>query len=79
KKKNPREVELVILKNRNGQTGAKVPFEFYPMFNYFVENDNPQYILADSENETTKPQMVGEAYDVIPVEGTDLVEIKRKE
>lgn len=79
KKKNPREVELVILKNRNGQTGSKVPFEFYPMFNYFVENDNPQYILADSENETTKTQMVGEAYDVIPVEGTDLVEIKRKE
>ena len=79
KKKNPREVELVILKNRNGQTGAKVPFEFYPMFNYFVENDNPQYILADSENETTKPQMVEEAYDEIPVEGTNLVEIKRKE
>lgn len=77
KKKNPREVELVILKNRNGQTGAKVPFEFYPMFNYFVENDNPQYILADdSENETTKPQMVGEEYDAIPVEGTNLVEIK---
>ena len=79
KKKNPREVELVILKNRNGQTGSKVPFEFYPLFNYFVENDNPQYILADSENETTKTQMVGEAYDVIPVEGTDLVEIKQKE
>lgn len=79
KKKNPREVELVILKNRNGQTGAKVPFEFYPMFNYFVENDNPQYILADSENETTKPQMVEEAYDEIPVEGTNLVEIKRRE
>ena len=79
KKKNPREIELVILKNRNGQTGAKVPFEFYPMFNYFVENDNPQYILADSESETTKPQTVGDAYDVIPVEGSDLVEIKRRE
>lgn len=51
KKKDPREIELVILKNRNGQTGAKVPFEFYPMFNYFVENDNPQYILADSESD----------------------------
>lgn len=49
------------------------------MFNYFVENDNPQYILADSENETTKPQMVEEAYDEIPVEGTNLVEIKRRE
>lgn len=76
KKKNPREIELVILKNRNGQTGAKVPFEFYPMFNYFMENDTPQYILADSESETTKPQTVGDTYDVIPVEGSDLVEIK---
>ena len=56
-----------------------MPFEFYPMFNYFVENDNPQYILADSESETTKPQTVGDAYDVIPVEGSDLVEIKRRE
>ena len=79
KKKDPRAIELVILKNRNGQTGAKVPFEFYPMFNYFVENDNPQYILADSESETTKPQTLGDAYDVIPVEGSDLVEIKRRE
>ena len=79
KKKNPREIELVILKNRNGQTGTKIPLEFYPLFNYFVENDNPQYILADSESETTKPQTVGDAYDVIPVEGSDLVEIKRRE
>ena len=79
KSKNPREIELVILKNRNGQTGSKVPFEFYPIFNYFVENDNPQYILADSENETTKPQTAGKAYDRIPVEGTNLVEIKCKE
>lgn len=40
KSKNPREIELVILKNRNGKTGDKVPFEFYPMFNYFVEQVN---------------------------------------
>lgn len=37
KKKNPREIELVILKNRNGQTGTKIPLEFYPLFNYFIE------------------------------------------
>ena len=37
KKKNPREIELVILKNRNGQTGTKIPLEFYPLFNYFTE------------------------------------------
>ena len=32
-----REVELVILKNRNGATGKKVTFNYYPMFNYFKE------------------------------------------
>lgn len=37
KKKNPREIELVILKNRNGKTGTKIPLEFYPLFNYFIE------------------------------------------
>lgn len=37
KTKNPREIELVILKNRNGRTGSKLSFNFYPMFNYFVE------------------------------------------
>ncbi len=37
KKKNPREVELVILKNRNGPTGDKLGFRYYPLFNYFQE------------------------------------------
>lgn len=39
KKKNPREIELVILKNRNGGTGAVIPYSYYPMFNYYVEKD----------------------------------------
>ena len=34
----PRCVELVILKNRNGKTGEKVPFEMYSAFNYFLED-----------------------------------------
>ena len=37
KKKEPREIELVILKNRNGQTGAILPFNYYQKFNYFME------------------------------------------
>lgn len=37
KRKDPREVELVILKNRNGRTGDKLCFSFYPLFNYFKE------------------------------------------
>lgn len=42
KKKDPREVELVILKNRNGKVGEKINFKFYPMFNYFVEVDSEE-------------------------------------
>ena len=37
KKKDPREVELVILKNRNGKTGDKLEYKYYPMFNLFEE------------------------------------------
>ena len=33
----PRELELVILKNRNGRTGDSIPFSYYPLFNYFKE------------------------------------------
>ena len=39
KAKNPRKIELVILKNRNGRTGDKIPFSFYPLFNYFAESE----------------------------------------
>lgn len=37
KDKNPREIELVVLKNRNGATGKKVSYNYYPLFNYFKE------------------------------------------
>lgn len=37
KKKNPRSVELVVLKNRNGALGEKIRFDYYPLFNYFQE------------------------------------------
>ena len=45
KSKNPREVEAVILKNRNGRTGGKIGFDFYAMFNYFAESDAVQVPL----------------------------------
>ena len=38
KAKDPRTVELVILKNRNGSVGDKVEFSYYPKFNMFKEN-----------------------------------------
>ena len=37
KKKNPREIELVVLKNRDGAVGDKISFDYYPMFNYFTD------------------------------------------
>ena len=37
KKKDPREVELVILKNRNGRAGDKLGYKYYSLFNYFEE------------------------------------------
>lgn len=37
KKKDPRQVELVMLKNRQGKVGDIVEFSYYPMFNYFRE------------------------------------------
>lgn len=37
KRKNPREIELVILKNRNGSTGDKLGYKYYTLFNYFAE------------------------------------------
>lgn len=37
KKQDPREVELILLKNRNGRTGDVLNFNFYPKFNYFEE------------------------------------------
>lgn len=39
KKKSPREIEPVILKNRNGRTGDRINLDYYPPFNYFAETD----------------------------------------
>ena len=37
KSKNPREIEAIVLKNRNGRTGGKIGYKYYSMFNYFEE------------------------------------------
>lgn len=38
KTKNPREIELKVLKNRNGKTGCTLNYLYYAMFNYFKED-----------------------------------------
>ena len=40
KAKNPREVELVILKNRQAKSGDTIKYYYYPMFNFFYEDPN---------------------------------------
>lgn len=37
KKANPRRVEVVILKNRNGETGTEIPMNYYTLFNQIQE------------------------------------------
>ncbi len=37
KRNIPRNIELVILKNRNGRSGDVIPFNYYPGYNYFSE------------------------------------------
>ncbi|GHT40366.1 hypothetical protein AGMMS49921_01640 [Endomicrobiia bacterium] len=37
KVKNPREIELVILKNRMYKAWDKIDFNYYPQFDYFEE------------------------------------------
>lgn len=47
KSKSPRELEVKILKNRNGITGKSVDFNYYPRFNYFEEKGLPPFIETD--------------------------------
>lgn len=37
KKKNPRQIRLVVLKNRNGRAWESTSFNYYPLFNYYSE------------------------------------------
>lgn len=46
KQRTPRNMELIVLKNRNGETGARLDFDYYPRFNTFCE---PRSLTWDSE------------------------------
>ena len=37
KQADPRKIELVLLKQRQGKTGLKIGYDYYPKFNYFEE------------------------------------------
>ena len=58
KKKHPREVEVVILKNRNGTTGDMIEYEYYAMFNYFKEIP-PHELDFDDDQQLSPPDNDG--------------------
>lgn len=41
--KNPREMQIVVLKNRQGERGCKINYNYLPMFNYCEETGTEQY------------------------------------
>lgn len=47
KKKDPRNVELIILKNRNGRVGDTIYYDFYPKFNYFEETEKKENVSSN--------------------------------
>lgn len=58
KAKDPREVELLVLKNRNGGTGANIEYKYYSMFNYFQEVNEEQIEEAAIQTAKTRSKKI---------------------
>src|SRR5699024_5372941 len=54
KEKEPRKVELKILKNRNGETGKSVHFEYHAKYNMYVEVEQPLLTTNYKKNKEMK-------------------------
>lgn len=52
KKQTPRDVEAVILKNRNGATGDTLHYAYYSMFNKFLDMDDTENYSQQSKPES---------------------------
>ena len=46
---DPRHIEMKVLKNRNGERGASLYYDYFPMFNCFQEADRPAITYRDEE------------------------------
>lgn len=55
KEKEPRKVELKILKNRNGETGKSVHFDYHAKYNMYEEVEQP--LLTTKYKKTQKPKV----------------------
>lgn len=63
KNKDPREIELVVLKNRNGRSGGVIPMEYYPMFNLFKDIKNGHRYTSEDVPHKAKGKL-SDWYDV---------------
>ena len=65
KRKNPRQIEAIILKHRNGRTGDRLRFSFFPAYNFFEEelDDNVDAEKVNLRREFVKAQQEAAAKD----------------
>lgn len=69
---SPRRIELKVLKNRNGQTGGLVSYDYYPQFNYFEEGGViAAKKTAPEVKTTTKKKAVKEKAQALKPKGED--------
>lgn len=54
KQKSPREVELKVLKNRNGSVGNTIHFAYYPKFNLFSEKKTSFKVIPIFDKDEVK-------------------------
>lgn len=63
RKDNPRQIEALILKNRNGATGDTLNFYYYSMFNKYMDADN---VFEPSESAEVKTQVDDDGRVIAP-------------
>ena len=57
-KKNPRDVKLIILKNRWGEMGEEVPFKYHPEYHYFIEPEKNDWTADSTECSSQKTRII---------------------
>lgn len=56
KSKNPRKLELVIIKQRYGESDVKVNFDYYSRNDLFVEDGQPIFDISDTDKISSRPK-----------------------
>lgn len=61
KRRDPRKVQLKVLKNRNGRSGDTLNYDYFPAYNYFVEG---QQTYRESSTVKEQPKTTKESWGV---------------